>query len=265
LGAQNILFNHLKPNLGHIDVCDFKEEHWKRYAKAFYSQNPTGKLFNKRKLMMKILNYARKKNLVQESFTLAIDDAPEREGRVLTDLELAGILKHTTSRTLPLQVRIARYMGMRKDEVLALRRDEVDVINRVINLDRPDTKTKHHKRSMAIAPEVLGGLLLQLQSHTEPEVFPSRESGAQKDNHANWDRAVKAARAAGDFEGHATFHDLRHSFITQKLLVEKHSIVDVSEYVGTSVEILQERYIHHKAEHTRHLVEAAGAKKRGRA
>lgn len=259
-GATNIIRNHIIPEFGRLDLSDFKEEIWSGYTKRFYAKNPTGRLFNKRKYMTKILNFAFKKGYLKEKFELPINDQPKRRGKVISDLDLEKIIANTTSKTLPLQIYFGRYMGIRKDEILGIEIEEIDLARLTLNLGKPSTSTKNHKRSMAIAPEVVPLLKSQMSRVSGALLFPSETGeGYQQDNHATWDRACKNEK--GEYWIEVNFHDLRHTFITVKLLDEQKPILHVSEYVGTSVSELQKTYTHHIAEQTRHLVELVETKK----
>jgi hypothetical protein len=68
------------------------------------------------------------------------------------------------------------------------------------------------------------------------------------------DRALRNP-ALGDTFPDYNPNDLRHTFFTTKLLIENKNIVATAIYGGTSVEMLQERYIHDKYKNTKGVVE----------
>jgi integrase len=150
---------------------------------------------------------------------------------------------------LALWVRLGAYCGLRAGEVLALRRESVDLERRVLVVDRSvsdlkghlvigPTKTGH-TRAVPIPESLLTDLREHLARRVEPEpdalVFTSETGGLV--SHANWYRRSfqPAVKRAGLPEG-LRFHDLRHTYASlliaqgahPRAIMERHSSIQVT-------------------------------------
>ncbi len=126
--------------------------------------------------------------------------------RTLTPEEFRKLLQHCA---LHLQaiVQLAYWTGMRRGEVLGLRWDQVDLKNKVINLEAEDTKTQE-KREVPLN-EMLVDLLKRVpKTLGSAYVFTYKGQRIKDVKTAFW----YACRKAGikDFR----FHDLRHCAVT---------------------------------------------------
>lgn len=143
-----------------------------------------------------------------------------------------------------LQIQMAAEMGMRRWEILRLRKDRIDLHRNVIRLEKEDCKirkAREFKIPMSCLVTLKGHLLT---TGDGPYVFPSPvDSSKPVSGHKSaWDTTRRNANVD------CCFHDLRHTFITNALLVHEVSIEKVSQYCGVSVEVIEKIYLHNRAE-----------------
>ncbi len=191
-----------------------------------------------------LFNYAynRKKffgrNPVSESGLPQINDKKER---ILTMIEQEQLLNNSTHE-LSAIIRLAINTGMRRDEVLFLKWEWVNLKEGLINL--PHTHTKSNKSRKVPINNVVRKILLEkkLQSDGNDNVFHVSDtmSGSRTWLQRAFREACKKARIEG-----LRFHDLKHTAITRMVELGI-PIVDISKIVGTSYKLIVERYSHQK-------------------
>jgi len=184
--------------------------------------------------------YKRKKffgrNPVSESGLPQIND---RKERILTTIEQERLFKNSTPELVAI-IRLALNTGMRRDEVLFLKWEWVNLKEGLINL--PHTHTKSNKSRKVPINNVVRKILLEkkLQSDGNENVFHVSDtlSGSR-----TWlQRAFREACKQSGIEG-LRFHDLRHTVATR--LVEANIPLDaVRELLGHSSIRMTERYSH---------------------
>ena len=115
---------------------------------------------------------------------------------------------------------VAVYAGLRKGELIALRREDVDLAQRRLYVrrsrDRETTKTGR-SRVVAISDELALylGKQLELYRGLSAWVFPGRDAVSQRTVDAKLSRAANYALRYGGARPGIRFHDLRHTFATQ--------------------------------------------------
>ena len=191
-----------------------------------------------------LFNYAynRKKffgrNPVSESGLPQINDKKER---ILTMIEQEQLLNNSTHELSAIR-RLAINTGMRRDEVLFLEWIWIDLEEAFINL--PHTHTKSNKSRKVPINNVVRKILLEkkLQSDGNDHVFHVSDtmSGSRTWLQRAFREACKKARIEG-----LRFHDLKHTAITRMVELGI-PIVDISKIVGTSYNLIVERYSHQK-------------------
>lgn len=184
--------------------------------------------------------YSRKKffgrNPVSESGLPQVNDKKER---VLTIVEQDLLLKHS-SPELGIILSFALNTCMRRDEVLFLIWDWVDMHEGYINL--PHTHSKSKKSRKVPINKVVRKILLErkLQNHGHEYVFnlSDTKAGARTWLQREFRQACKRAGIEG-----LRFHDLRHTAATR--LVEANvPLHAVAELLGHSSIRMTERYSH---------------------
>ena len=130
----------------------------------------------------------------------------ESRDRTLTPVEYEALLALCSPRMGSI-VQLAYWTGMRKGEILGLRWDQVDLQNKVINLEAADTKTQE-KREVPLTEALVSLLRRTPKTLGSPYVFNHRGKRMADVKTA----FLNASRAAGIKE--FRFHDLRHCAVT---------------------------------------------------
>ncbi len=144
-------------------------------------------------------------------------------------------------------VRVALYTGMRRGEILGLRRQDVDLARRVVHL----TQTKNGEpRTVPLSPRAARVLRQALDNPVRPlgtDLIFWGEPGRKGDRRRYvyepaWQRAVKRAKLE-DFH----FHDLRHEFVSRLIEFSDLSDVQVATIIGHKTMDMVLRYAHLRA------------------
>ncbi len=145
----------------------------------------------------------------------SVRKAPAHAFEVLTLAEVARLL---AAREDPVRAIYATaiFTGMRRGELWALRRADVDLVEGVLVVrgSHGRATTKGGKaRALPIHPELRPHLARVLLSHTDELVFPSPFGGRRSED-AKTSRDFKAALKAAGIAKTMRFHDLRHTAAT---------------------------------------------------
>jgi integrase len=264
--ARDVIFNRLIPEFGSLPPEGVNRRAWAEYAARFYRETPGGFLANTRKYLVGIMNYAKTEGFVKDDIEgrrwgkaklYPINDPESREGMFIPAEHFVRLIA-VSHPLLKVFTYMGYYMGMRPGEILKLERDRVNLGKRSIVLRAMDVKTGSttgEGREIAIAPEVLPVLCGWMTLVESPWIFPAEDGGGPYANiRPVWKRAVERAKLP-DYNP----NDLRHTFITRKVLVENESPMKVALYVGNSVSVIEERYVHDKFHQTRGIVEKPAA------
>lgn len=262
--ATWVVEKNILPYFGGLPIDTMSDVRWANFVKAFQKENPGKKLFNTQKYMKMITNHAHKKGYLREKLDLPFSDGPEREGMEMPLAHFTRLIEACSKQKfcdeerfskLKLFCRIGYYMGCRPGEIMGLSWDRIDFEEGTFRFDKEHVKTgskTNRGRTIHIAPEVLPFLKAYKKTCQSPWVFPARNTkGHMKDIHQTFGRALERAKLPV-----YTANDLRHTFFTRKILVEKQPITDVAIYGGTSVRMLEKRYLHNRSEHTKNVVYA---------
>ena len=214
---------------------------------------------------------------LSHAFTIAVtewewlNDSPMRKvrkptesrGRVrfLSDDERTRLLtacKESSNPYLYTVVVIALSTGMRKEEIMGLTWDDVD-----LNRGRAILHETKNGERRAVA---MAGHALELLKHLgkvrridNKFIFPSKEIAPQKpqkpmDLRTPWENALKKAEIS-DFK----FHDLRHSAASY-LAMNGASLAEIAEVLGHKTLQMVKRYAHLSEGHTARVVESMNSK-----
>jgi integrase len=112
---------------------DITEDAWTDYCVWRRSHNPSCRLFDDRKQLTTILFSAEREGLISRRPRLAVMDRKRQVGREITEAELGRIYERASA-DLTFQIDIALHMGLRLNEMLSLRWDQIDWEARVIRV-----------------------------------------------------------------------------------------------------------------------------------
>jgi integrase len=194
------------------------------------------------------------------------DKAPERKTATLPEVE-------TIVRHLPVHVRLlvllATYAGLRRSELLGLRRCDVDVLHGTVTVARSmhelddgsivfkEPKTKAGRRTVAYPASIATEVTEHLAAFVGPErdalVFTGERSGDALRPHV-FDIAWRKARAAaGRPDLH--LHDLRHTSLTLAAATGA-TLPELMHRAGHSTPHAALRYLHATRERDRVISDA---------
>ncbi len=181
----------------------------------------------------------------------SIDGKRPNIGRVYTTAEIKALWEVMNEDTRD-QFVLSYECMMREREVLHLEWNRVDLKTGKITLRAEDVKTgsKTGKgREFLVSPHALDRL--QARRERDPKsrwVFPSPVGDQPVDEIK---RAWATAKRNAGIKARARWHDLRHTAISDALLIHGIEPIKVSEYAGVRLETLQRVYLHSKAHQTR--------------
>jgi integrase len=145
---------------------------------------------------------------VNPTITIKMYFEDNERTRILTQEEYIRLLAHSSPHIQPI-IKIGYQTGMRIGEILPLNWGQIDLKNGFIELESTDTKTKRG-RDVPLSPELIEMFRGMVQGLPNIPVFTYKGKPIKSISTA----FTKACKRAGieDF----VFHDLRHTFITNK-------------------------------------------------
>jgi len=148
---------------------------------------------------------------------------------------------------LHLAVLLALSTGMRRSEILTLRRGQVDLDRNFIYLD--DTKNGE-RRGVPLAGVARAALSSWLSTIDDPQslVFPASSGSKPFEIRSGWEKAVNAAALAG-----LRFHDLRHT-AASLLAKDGASLPEIGAILGHKSPMMTKRYAHFAQAHLQSVV-----------
>lgn len=241
---------HLRPFFGPRRLDEFEkdyEEIWSEYIAYVAGKF---KLEHDRRYLVMALKRAQRKGWVAKQFIKS--DLPLKEshtpvGRALEDDEVKRIMEESAQYPrFYLQMMMALTMGMRRSEILQLRRDEIDVVNKVINLDANRLKTRQPRKvPIPISDQVWP--LLQARVHQEVYIFPSEQHGIINPNKPQRDMTFHWTKVRYQAGVKCRFHDLRHTCVSMHLAAGM-TISDAVKIFGATAQVLERIYHHVRKE-----------------
>jgi integrase len=160
--------------------------------------------------------------------------------RVLTPEEEERLIANSAPHLKPI-IQTAIYTGMRKNEMLSLKWNKVDLENNILTIEATNTKSKKLKR-IPISSKLRKVLLEQkLKTGFNEYVFLNPE-GEPYQRHDSLKRCFEGACRRAGIKG-LRFHDLRHTAATR--MVEKGAnIVAIKRILGHADINTTMRYAH---------------------
>jgi len=236
-GRDLILVAHLRGFFGGIALSGLTPESVEKYQ-AYRLQNAvkqgkklSGATVNREIACLRaiILRAIRNRRL-QFNPVAGFEFLPETpRNRTLTAEEYKRLLE-ACSPHMRAMVQLAYVTGMRRNEILGLRWDQVNIGEGIISLKAEDTKT-HEAREIPLDAELIDLLKRVPRTLNKPHVFTFR-GRSLSDPKGSFRGACRRAGIA-DFH----FHDLRHCAVTnfRKAGVPRHTIMSISGHKTESV------------------------------
>jgi len=185
--------------------------------------------------LKKALSIAWEREIIPVNYGEQVKRETERNTReVFLTVEQVELLASKASESVKTAIWIALYTGMRRGEILKLRKE--DIRDGLIVIPAGNTKTLKMRSVPIIEP-----------------LKPWLERIPLKVNFEGLKTGFQRARAAAEME-HVNFHDLRHS--TASLLAGKGiDLHTISKILGHSTTKMSERYAHLKVDQQRDALE----------
>lgn len=252
--AKNQLFNHIKPWFGNYDPEKITNNLWRRYALQRRTRDPECSLFNARKYLWKVVNWAFDKRIIRGKFVPDdFDEGRESPGIVLSDLEFHKVFRLLNQSWQD----IASFgwgMGMRVGEIKAMRWEWIDEKTHELNLPAWVTKTRR-PRSPVVPDHLYKVLERRLRDQEMSKlasefVFPSPVD--PKKHFSKGDQAWQRAKRNAGVE--CRFHDLRHTWLTRAFKTSNR-YAEICEYAGLTLEEAIETYVEFTDEDMRKIAE----------
>lgn len=227
---------------------------WAEYKKLQSQQKPDRQLVNDRKQLIMMLKQLLKKKHIDVLPDLEIPEYELAPKRIFTKQEVDRLIELAHENFKGLIIMLYK-MGFRPGEVLNLTWDRVDFEKNIIILKSKDTKTRKG-RVLVMNKDVRAWL--EKQERKSKFVFQStKASGREMPMNSTrkiWNKLVKQARLPEP----NNMYCLRHTFLTEgskKLKEGKISLVELCNFAGTSVRMLEEHYLHIDGSDTKDIAE----------
>jgi integrase len=256
------IYAQLKAAFGHKNIKDVRDTDWIGQVQVWRQTTARKKFSHIRVYAQQIDRYAFSQGYKGFRCEFPIDDDPPQKRREITDTQFAILLSTAQTKLYRKKERaftslalvLWRWMGLRKMEALELEINRVDLSRRVMHFGAGNVKTGSRTgkgRSIAIPERVVPYLKTALAHSTNEFVFTGRFGrGHQHDLRDSIASLIELTSIKFSPQ------DLRFAFGTQKVLIEKRPITDVAKYMGNSVAVIEDRYLGHRPEHTRYLVDS---------
>lgn len=252
--AEIFFRRHLKPFLQESCpyAADLNATVWLKYRNEFRLKHPESPLFNHWKFFVQLFKMANEKGIIPK-FKLEYSEKKDDNraiGMVIPTDRLQAFLKEAnrawTDRTI-----IQRLTGQRPSVIRRLKKDFIDFERRVAKI--PKEESKNRRTYEFKIPKVALASLQERMGNGSPYFFPSeRDKDKPMDKHlGGWNAAWRRAGFAGLY----TPHDIRHTFLTEKVATAGTNLAVLCYSCDLSLEEMMRTYVHFKAEDTQALAD----------
>lgn len=240
-------------------VAEVAEASCRKYRK--HRDISDGTLRRELTVLRAAINYAVKNNRLTHGSEVWLPDAPEPLDVWLTRNEVARLLRAARSLSkarghLPLAMLLAIYTGRRKEAVSALRWYQVDLVNGIIDYQRPgESETSKRRGKVAIHRKLLGHLRRAKVRQQSGDLDFVLQRGGRRVRDIKKSFATAVERSG--IHKRVTPHTLKHTSATW-MLQQGVSIWDVADFLATSVRTIEKVYGHHCPSHQERALKAFG-------
>lgn len=253
---------------GNLGIGTFTDDTWREQLRVWRVVSERKAYRHVRVYAIQIDRFAANRGFKRERLSFPLTDPKPREGIRVSEkqfdriINAAGQLHRSKSRRdTILFLTMARRMGMRKNEILGLTWDRVDLREGVIRLGAEDVKTGSRTgrgREISIAPHVMPLLIEQARYRRNAFVFSAYRHNASG---RVWDLKSSLGKISELVGFGVRAHDLRHSFLSEVALERKVDPLSISTYAGVSLDTIERVYLHPRASDTQHVVWQVSEKK----
>ena len=185
-GYKGIIEKHIEPNIGNVPLQQLKPQQVQRYyTKLMNEQGLSSNTVRKHHDMLRTaLQLAVKQDVLLKN-TMDKVEAPkvkQTEINYYSPIELKTLLETVEGDRLEVLVKLATYLGLRREEICGLKWENVDFDNKVIYIKEArtmagglivekDTKNDSSTRVIAIPDEVVNALSKEKEKQGEARKF----------------------------------------------------------------------------------------------
>lgn len=228
---------HLNPYMGEKPIKDVGM-FWEAYVAHQKKKNPRRKVFHDRKVLKRILYYAKERRLIDFIPKMKLDPADKavRERLIVDKKNIEQVRAKCPPMWRDILLILAE-TGMRFGEVRQMRKEYIDFSKGLIRLPAEIIKTRR-PRTYLISKAALKCLKNRVKTARGEFLFPKRGNTAEPigASHRSFQRALKAAGI--NFQ----LHDLRSTYITRQ--VRRGMPVDIlGKLVGASEATIRDVYL----------------------
>lgn len=236
---------HIVPRLGKYRVCDLSVDHVARFISELRAEGKKAATINMAlgviSAMMKTA-VRRGKASVNPVPLLERNERPKNDTRKMEilDTDEIQLLLSRVSKTFYPIVATAVFTGLRINELLSLRWEDVDWKAGVLRVK--DSKTKAGIREVVLMPGIQK-MLAELSLEGQYElVFPTLTGSKHYPDTVR--RALKAGLKAAEITKPFRFHDLRHTYASI-LIHHRHDKAYIAEQMGHANSYITDRVYGH--------------------
>jgi integrase len=252
----DVLNWYLMPFFKNKSVAKADAIMWEEFKKSKLPRD----LMNIRKVFSHLVRWCVKNGYKKDLLLLDIDKVERRQRRILKPYEIEAIWLHSHG-SLKIFVALALTMGLRRTEIMTLKWDRVNFIDRALFLPKEITKTKK-SRWVPLSEPVYALLKDRVAGQVDdgvrtPWVFPhltKRGQPADKDGlKTAWRTCLRHAFNVpqGETLPNITWHDLR---ATCEYYAHKRTDISntqLEKFFGSSVDVQRKIYVSMDAEDLR--------------
>jgi integrase len=241
---------HLKPFLEKECpyAANLNHSVWLKYKNKFRIKNPTKPLFGHWKFFSQLFIMAHEKGLIKEKIKIEYNEEKD------DNKHLQAFIKHANE-VWRKRVIVQRLTGQRPGIIRELKKSYVNKETGLVKI--PKSISKNRKGYEFIIPKVGMKELNDLWDNGSDYFFPSRIDKKQPMDrclngwHETWERA--------EIDEGYTPHDLRHTFLTEKVKEPKINLPTLCFSCDLSYDVLSKTYLHLTGEDTDQIAQSSNA------
>ncbi len=272
--ALYLLENHIFPSFGYMQIKDIKQFHIKALIMNLQQKGLTTTINKVIQLVKRIFNDAIENDIVYKNPATNIKKVKfeKNEKKPLTSYEDFLLLQTAKEHKYGAFIMTMRYAGLRREEIVALTKDDIDFDNKIINVNKavsfqhnqPVKKSTKNKKSRKVdLPDILLPFLQKQVENCNNYLFPKQTDINQRASETAVRRWLESflysynkmyekyeKEKNPDFELtednklYFTFHQLRHSYCTM-LYYAGIKIKKAQELMGhSSADMVYDIYTH---------------------
>lgn len=181
-GYRNVIFNHLVPSIGDIEVQQLQSTDIQAYYKELMDVKKLSPntVHRHHAILRKVLDYALKQQFVYRNVADAVSLPKKKKftGKTYTQEQLRDLFRKVEGNKLEVPVYLAGYLGMRREEITGLKWEYVDFDKRLIHIEEVRTsagnktvvkapKTEKSRRTLHMVDELHDLLIMHRDSQIE--------------------------------------------------------------------------------------------------